>query len=643
MKLGDLEIDLIVKTAQASAGGKKAKEELAGVEASAKKTKAAVDDLGQSGGSLSQMFNLNQVAAGAAAVAFLYFAQNSIKLGAELINLKAGFAGTAQDLDLLRKATAGTVGDGGLIKLSNHASDLGLSLEEQAQAFSLAEDRADKYGGSIESNFEAIVMASDGMSRGLRSLGVSTADFETKVNDLAAAQGKQVKEMSDAEARATRLSAVFELTGTSLESVNNKTIDAADLLGQLALTAEETAAAFGEGFVNALYNSEGGVESFSETLQGLKSVFQDVGQSAGEFFSDVIHYTKLVVNAISDFRSWLQSLDFGKLNLGSRVPTWDEQWKEVFDNDPTWGQTYGPGDDKGVDRFNKEMERRGKYGKTKPGSSTSKGTTKKEQEDELTYLARLQKELTDLQAVMAQQTSVENLFSGLTEKEKDLERVIWLVQNWRNVITAPLPDAATIPGTGPASLGTVQFDDFLLKIEAWRKERQEAEQSFDRILSGMEAASVLAGEIAGKLSDGGESLFSYIQKALALAIQIAQVTNKDGDVSFADFLPILGTLISFIPFSSGGSVPGQGSGDSVPAMLEPGEFVIRRSRAQQLGDRMLNWLNGGGPVLSRSVPHASAGGDLIIQFSGEMTPEMKYKIVDDGQRFRNVRVANSTY
>jgi hypothetical protein len=47
---------------------------------------------------------------------------------------------------------------------------------------------------------------------------------------------------------------------------------------------------------------------------------------------------------------------------------------------------------------------------------------------------------------------------------------------------------------------------------------------------------------------------------------------------------------------SGGVVPGIGRGDIMPAMLEPGEFVIRRAVAQSIGLPALQTLNGGGTV-----------------------------------------------
>jgi hypothetical protein len=53
---------------------------------------------------------------------------------------------------------------------------------------------------------------------------------------------------------------------------------------------------------------------------------------------------------------------------------------------------------------------------------------------------------------------------------------------------------------------------------------------------------------------------------------------------------------SAMGFSSGGMVPGLGTGDTVPAMLTPGEFVINRRSAQAMGLPALQALNSGGKL-----------------------------------------------
>lgn len=73
-------------------------------------------------------------------------------------------------------------------------------------------------------------------------------------------------------------------------------------------------------------------------------------------------------------------------------------------------------------------------------------------------------------------------------------------------------------------------------------------------------------------------------------------------------LPSFGRGKTPIRRASGGFVPGSGSGDTVPAMLEPGEFVIRKSAAQAMGADALHGINRykyGGTVKDLSNSFAS--------------------------------------
>lgn len=64
-------------------------------------------------------------------------------------------------------------------------------------------------------------------------------------------------------------------------------------------------------------------------------------------------------------------------------------------------------------------------------------------------------------------------------------------------------------------------------------------------------------------------------------------------------------------FAGGGVVPGHGSGDTVPAMLEPGEFVVRKQSAQQIGYGNLEHLTRGGSITPRGFTAAYAQGGSI--------------------------------
>lgn len=96
-------------------------------------------------------------------------------------------------------------------------------------------------------------------------------------------------------------------------------------------------------------------------------------------------------------------------------------------------------------------------------------------------------------------------------------------------------------------------------------------------------------------------------------VRANQVLNKNtSEVSQNNRL--LSTLTSAIRqtgrtgFASGGFVPGTGRGDKVPAMLEPGEFVLRRRAVENIGRENVSRMNKGGLV---PVKKFQTGGDII--------------------------------
>ena len=82
----------------------------------------------------------------------------------------------------------------------------------------------------------------------------------------------------------------------------------------------------------------------------------------------------------------------------------------------------------------------------------------------------------------------------------------------------------------------------------------------------------------------------------------------------------------------GGEVPGQGTGDTVPAMLEPGEFVMSKGAVDQVGVDQLAEMNaeGGGtnkPIIKGGTTYAKGGGSIGIKGSGN-TGKMEMKNKD---------------
>ena len=82
----------------------------------------------------------------------------------------------------------------------------------------------------------------------------------------------------------------------------------------------------------------------------------------------------------------------------------------------------------------------------------------------------------------------------------------------------------------------------------------------------------------------------------------------------------------------GGEVPGQATGDTVPAMLEPGEFVMSKGAVQNEGLENLEQMNaeGGGtnkPIMKDGTTYAQGGGAIDVKGSGN-TGKMTMKNAD---------------
>ena len=82
----------------------------------------------------------------------------------------------------------------------------------------------------------------------------------------------------------------------------------------------------------------------------------------------------------------------------------------------------------------------------------------------------------------------------------------------------------------------------------------------------------------------------------------------------------------------GGEVPGQGRGDTVPAMLESGEFVMSKGAVQNEGLENLEQMNaeGGGtnkPIMKDGTTYAQGGGAIDVKGSGN-TGKMTMKNAD---------------
>lgn len=87
-----------------------------------------------------------------------------------------------------------------------------------------------------------------------------------------------------------------------------------------------------------------------------------------------------------------------------------------------------------------------------------------------------------------------------------------------------------------------------------------------------------------------------------------------------------GAMGSVPKFASGGMVPGSGNGDTVPAMLTPGEFVIRKSSVKKMGSENLKSMNAKGYAKGGTVKlkENAVGGFFLKPEKGSEDTTMSY-------------------
>jgi hypothetical protein len=144
---------------------------------------------------------------------------------------------------------------------------------------------------------------------------------------------------------------------------------------------------------------------------------------------------------------------------------------------------------------------------------------------------------------------------------------------------------------------------------------KEVLNSFNSSISAVQSITSILGlgadSFVGKFLAGLQQGMSLVSSIISLISSVGSIAAGMPTASGGG--GIFGILASLLPFASGGPVPGSGNSDSVPAMLTPGEFVINKLRASQLGSNFLAWLNGGSTYSRLAGAYATGGFVTPIQ------------------------------
>lgn len=183
---------------------------------------------------------------------------------------------------------------------------------------------------------------------------------------------------------------------------------------------------------------------------------------------------------------------------------------------------------------------------------------------------------------------------------------------------------------------TIGSPESLARIQAWKNELATTQTVVDPIAQSIntsvkdafEQMFVSIGQGAksakGAFLDFARSVVGALQRIAAqkLAEQIFGSFGKGGG-------GIGGFISGIFKFASGGPVPGTGTGDTVPAMLTPGEYVIRRDVVSRYGRAFFDAING------LRLPPGVVAGRLAFA-AGGMVPAVAAPQASQAVRIVNV-------
>lgn len=183
-------------------------------------------------------------------------------------------------------------------------------------------------------------------------------------------------------------------------------------------------------------------------------------------------------------------------------------------------------------------------------------------------------------------------------------------EEFRNLVQSGVGKASTEEGTfNVKELNNIITDAFRSTVKDQKQELRSAQdqrRSLERNVGGEEVLKRIFGkrrDLAKAISKLPESFnFEDTNKELReLSVEIRNLRRR---------------LANTRGMNAGGSVPGRGNSDTVPAMLTPGEFVLNKSAVQSIGRSNLERIN------RNKVQHKNRGGIIAGSSSGDSSVGM---------------------
>ena len=542
--------------------------------------------------------------------------------------LNGGIKQSTEFLEQLRKASSGNLNDQELIRYANAWQTVGLSQEQSVIALDIAERFQDRFTDSINGSTDAIKQyIQTGRTTGIRQL-VNPEELKNLQEKI-----QKTKNLTEEE---SRFEAVNQLLGKSLDEINSKTGDSADLITSVAKEYENAKLKLqqwvGEAiqpavkvildFVNRIKELITEIQNVIENNNALEQSFRVVGDGIVTFAKANLTAISAFINANLTIVNWVAQIISGVVDVTVKgLVIFAESIKSFieFSNSINPFGNIGTG---GIDNFiNKAKELQtikakdaelirvadgfsSNSGNTKKNSG--KGSNNKEDEEQLNTEQKILKEIADIQEKLAIET-LPNQRDIFRQQIKDKKTLLSLLAGEYNQIvdinklqakTIDTPKIQSRKERGDFTKGgdPKPIINTLDIIALYSKD------IFDSVLDvGKELVSMLdlgAHTFVSQLVNGLQSGISLVTSIVGLVSKIAGALSGGGGASKAGsggggISGFLGGILSLIPgfgtilggiagffggllgFSEGGYT-GDGGKYEPAGIVHKGEFVVSK-------------------------------------------------------------------
>ncbi len=538
----------------------------------------------------------------------------SVKQGFD--NLTSGLGMSENALSKLQKATDGTVSSLDLMTQANNLLLLGItdSEDEMAEMFDIAQRLGSALGKDTLFGVESLVTGMGRQSKlMLDNLGIMV-DVEKGNETYAKSIGKTVSELTDQERKTAFNNATMKAANELVSKLGEEQLTTSDRINQLKSSTINLAGTLGEALTPAFNSSLTIMSKFAEQISiavgtlseldlsktgknilentealmtALKATFSnlidsldvvfgfiaphfkkamskllDIVKSVGEFlFTPIIAGALLVSAKIQNvFIGMFNSLtgmfnDFTETSIGKKLgiekitPTDlvdEEQFKEMFSESGLINLFGGEDAVNSLDDFTEAQK-------------------------------QIMSDYFNSVAVMSEDSS-EKVKKSQNEVDKSLDKTS---NNTKKV--------------------SFDFDSFTKNIDKASASSAQAGASItstsDALFASGEAAKQVATQVVS--SEIMKSVALYIRKFLETTPLPPIISAPLALAGGAAFGSLMGSAIQRVGFADGGVVPGtdRGQGDTVPAMLTPGEVILNQAQQENLTSNMGTTVNIQGNVL----------------------------------------------